>query len=117
MPASRRIAIVTSNYESAYPDPIKLETGEMVKTEKKETEWPGWIWCISQAGKVGWVPANYLILENGLYRVNRDYNAGELTVSIGERLQVLDSEAGWIWCEKANGLRGWVPLDHVRIEK
>jgi SH3-like domain-containing protein len=40
----------------------------------------------------------------------RDYDSRELSVAAGEALEVLEEVAGWAWCRRAGGERGWVPV-------
>jgi hypothetical protein len=42
-----------------------------------------------------------------------DYEATELSVSVGEELRMGKEESGWIWCTNQKGQSGWVPADHV----
>ena len=42
-----------------------------------------------------------------------DYEATELSVSVGEELRMGKEESDWIWCTNQKGKSGWVPADHV----
>ena len=42
-----------------------------------------------------------------------DYEATELSVSVGEELIMGKEESGWIWCTNQDGESGWVPAEHV----
>ncbi len=108
-------AKVIKNYKSAYPDPLIITAGQMLKIEQKESEWPGWTWCIDNNGKVGWVPSSYLDIDGNSARAAADYNANELTVEAGDELKLIKGEADWFWCEDSNGHLGWVPSECVEI--
>jgi len=34
-------------------DALTARKGERLSFERRETEWPGWIWCTKESGK-GW---------------------------------------------------------------
>ncbi|HEQ98090.1 MAG TPA: hypothetical protein ENO22_01970 [candidate division Zixibacteria bacterium] len=106
-------AKVAKSYKSAYPDPLILRSGQKLRTEEKESEWPGWTWCVDDDGRAGWVPSSYLQITENTARAITDYNANELTVDIGDELQLLEEESGWYWCENSNGERGWVPAECI----
>jgi uncharacterized protein YgiM (DUF1202 family) len=45
----------------------------------------------------------------------QDYDATELTVQVGQELEISDEEAGWYWCTDSEGESGWIPADHVEL--
>ncbi len=51
---------VIQQYEDSNPDPIILNTGDVVQLGeeyKEDAAWPNWIRCISKkTGKSGWTP-------------------------------------------------------------
>ena len=104
--------IVTTEHKSNYPNPLNLSKGTVVKTERKESEWAGWLWCITDDNK-GWIPDSYLIIDENETVVIKDYDATELNVEIGDKLGLHYTVNSWGWCETASGQQGWVPLDCV----
>ncbi|MFX1375161.1 MAG: SH3 domain-containing protein [Promethearchaeota archaeon] len=106
---------VIAEYRSPFPDPVKLQEHERVQIIKKESEWPGWVWCISKNGKEGWVPKSYLEIHGKSAILLQDYDATELTVAVGEELIIENQESGWIWGSNKEGKKGWVPLKNVKI--
>jgi len=106
---------VITEYKTPFPDPLRLQKGDVVQIEEKESEWPGWIWCISKEGKQGWVPYNYLEIQGATAKLAQNYDATELTVTLGEELIIENQESGWIWASNKEGKRGWVPLKNVKI--
>ncbi|MFW9773963.1 MAG: SH3 domain-containing protein [Candidatus Thorarchaeota archaeon] len=106
---------VISNYKSPFPNPLIIKKGDKLQIIEKESEWSGWIWCISEKGAEGWVPINYLDIQGNSAQSLRDYDATELTVAVGEELLIEDQESGWIWASNKAGKKGWVPLDNVKI--
>ncbi len=109
-------AVVTRNYKASYPDPIEFSEGAVLILGKKDPEWPGWVWCTNSAGKSGWVPEKIIVrqIETGL--AVTQYSARELTVNSGDVLTLISIESGWYWAETRQGITGWVPGDHLRIE-
>ena len=83
---------VIAKYISAFPEPLLLKRGELLRVENKKSEWPGWVWCISNDGKKGWIPKSYLKLKGKQYIMIHDYDATELTVSKGQELIIEKEE-------------------------
>lgn len=111
---------VIEDYRSPYPDPIVFQKGEKVKVGqefKEDPDWKNWIWCEGKNNKKAWVPKQYIDIRgmNGI--LNREYNAMELSVRVGEKLVVHEIVNGFGMSEKINGMRGWVPLKNMEIEK
>jgi len=111
---------VVKDYESPYPNSIVFQKGERVKVckeFKEDPDWQNWIWCEGKNGKKAWVPEDYLNSDgrNGMF--NREYNAMELSVQVGETLTVCEIVNGFGMSEKPDGSRGWVPMRNMEIEK
>ena len=111
---------VVKDYKSPYPKPIVFQKGERVKIGKEfkeDPDWQNWIWCEGKNGKKAWVPEEYLNVDgrNGMF--NREYNAMELSVQVGETLTVCEIVNGFGMSEKPDGTRGWVPMRNLEIEK
>ena len=109
-------ASVIQDYQAVYLYPIAFTAGETVQAIRRDTEYPGWIWCAGSSGKSGWVPERYLQIEGERATALRDYNAVELTVEVGEILTLLEIESGWAWVETGDGRCGWVPVHHLQVE-
>jgi len=109
------IVRVVVAYTCAYPNPLRVKEGEMVTAERRDCEWPGWIWCRSEAGVEGWLPEEFLTLNDqvGQAELKREVDATELTVAVGDELTLIDEVAGWIRCRAADGSVGWIPADNV----
>jgi len=108
---------VIAEYISAFPEPLLIKKGENLRVENKKSESHGWVWCISNDGKKGWIPKSYLKLKEKQYIVIQDYDATELTVSIGQEFVIEKEESGWIWVSNKNNNQGWIPLKNVKIIK
>ncbi len=108
-------ARVIQEWQVLYPDPIVLKAGEEVKLGQLDTEWPGWVWCVSEAGKGGWVPEKIIESHDERGRALADYTAAELAVGVGEELTLHNEESGWYWATNEAGQSGWVPASHVEL--
>jgi len=104
-------AKIVKSYITRFTDPIILKKGEHVKTGKKDNRWVGWIWCKTENGNEGWAPENILEINQTEALVTADYNATELSVAVGEELELFQRESGWVWCHRQNGDEGWIPLE------
>jgi hypothetical protein len=84
---------------------------------KDDPDWAGWVWCQGQDGKAAWVPQVHLQVqgESGLFMT--DYNAQELSVTVGELLQVHEIVNGFGMAEKRDGSHGWVPMKCLEPNK
>jgi uncharacterized protein YgiM (DUF1202 family) len=112
---NKKFCEVITDYKTPFPDPLRLQKGNVVKVEEKESEWPGWIWCITKEGKKGWVPNSYLDIQGKNAKLLQDYDATELTITIGEELTIENQESGWVWVSNKEGKKGWVPIRNVKI--
>ncbi len=110
-----RYGLVVKPHKSNFPDPLILSNGEMLTTSSRKSEWPGWIWCTTSEGNSGWVPEKYLTLKGDKAEVRCDYDATELDVSSGEKLEIFYEEADWAWCASSKGDKGWVPLENIQL--
>lgn len=108
-------AVVTKAHQSNYPNPLKISKGTVVAIERRETEWDGWLWGITQNNQ-GWIPESYLQVDGERAEFLKDYDATELNVAVGEKLSVLYELNGWHWCEKENGEAGWIPGECLKLE-
>jgi len=104
---------VIKPHQPSDADALTARKREHLSFERRETEWPGWIWGTNMAGRGGWVPENWVEIDGGSCVMKRDYNATELSVEVGEVLTVEFEESGWAWVTKEGGESGWVPLEHL----
>ena len=110
-------ARVIRDYRTQYANPIRFANGEIVGIAHRDTEWPAFIWTITQDdNNAGWAPFDWLTpLGDGRAEALRDYSAQELDVAIGDEVTLLHALGGWWWCEHADGACGWVPVEHLEV--
>jgi uncharacterized protein YgiM (DUF1202 family) len=112
---SPRVCRAISEYRAGYPDPISISAGQELAVGEKQSEWPGWLWCIDRDGKSGWVPEVYVERQDAVAVALCDYDAVELSVHAGEELILGTEESGWFWCTNRTGQSGWVPVEHLDL--
>jgi Variant SH3 domain len=107
---------VIKAYQSPYPDSLIFKKGDIVEVGKPFTgdpEWGNWLWCVGTDNLKAWVPKQYLNIIEKKGILNKDYNARELSVDVGENLFVHEIVNGFGMAEKANGKKGWVPMKYL----
>jgi hypothetical protein len=62
------------------------------------------------------VPERWVEFDGDFCILQRDYEAVELSVDVGEILTVEFTESGWAWATRESGQSGWVPLENLRQE-
>ena len=93
-----------------------MSEGDKLKIVKSnDNEWPGWVFCESENGRRGWVPANSIKMEGDGAVAHRSYVALEVTVMEGEIVRIENVESGWAWVTNMTDQTGWVPLKNLKI--
>jgi len=107
---------VIEAYQSPYPHPIIFHAGEEVTVGREFSEdpdWKDWVWCEGQHGNKAWAPKQYLKMEAGRGVFQTEYNALELSVSVGEVLKVYKVVNGFGMAENSEGRLGWIPMRNL----
>lgn len=116
---------ITRGYTTQYADPIRFKAGETIALTGRVDTWEDhadwvWLWAIAPDGREGWIPADVVDAPArthiGTARARRDYDARELTVLVGEKVELLETAGGWHLCRAADGRTGWVPVSHTDDE-
>lgn len=106
---------VIQRHRSEYPAPITFAKGApLFVGERYEGAqgWEDWYFCSTPGQRQGWVPAQvFSMTAPGAGVAMEDYTARELDVEVGERLEGGRELGGWLWCVRAGGEAGWVPLE------
>jgi len=108
---------VITAYKSPYPNPILFRKGEIVELSGEfhgDPDWVDWVWCVGQNENSAWTPKQFIEFEGSDWRLNRDYNALELSVDLGEILSITEIVNGFGLAEKYDGTIGWVPMKNLQ---
>ena len=81
-----------------------------------DPDWEGWVWCENSSGVKAWTPKQFLTIEGDTGTFVRDYDARELSITIGEQLSVSEIVNGFGMAEKTNGDKGWAPMKNLSPE-
>ncbi len=104
----RRARAIAAHRPSGEP-PLRVRAGQTVAVGRRDAEWPLWFRCRADGGGEAWIPEAWLERDGDRATLRADYDATELEVAVGDRLLVTHAYGGWLWAEKADGARGWVP--------
>ena len=87
---------IVRDYRTKYANPIRFAQGEIVTLGERDTEWPAFIWTVTEDGNAGWAPFDWLKpLDDGRGEALRDYSAQELDVDAGGAVTPLHELGGW----------------------
>lgn len=105
-------AMVMEAYPRPYETPIEADQGEVIQPltgGSMQTDFMGWTWCIANDGRAGWVPNGWCEPSADGWKLLRDYSALEHSVRRGDRLRLIFSESGFVFCEADSGEQAWLP--------
>ncbi|WP_411844699.1 SH3 domain-containing protein [Roseibacillus persicicus] len=99
-----------ADYEELDRNPLNLQLGQKVTVGEEDKTWPEWIWTQTENGLSGYVPKDYLDLDNSPQAtVTNEFDGTILKVSKGEVIESEFELGGWHWCHDDEGKKGWVP--------
>ena len=102
---------VREPYAIRYPDPIKVSAGAAVTVGRRDEQFTHWLWCRAEDGREGWVPERLLSSTNpGRAHLKEAYEATELPLAAGERVELVKEFDGFGWGECEDGRAGWFPM-------
>lgn len=84
-----------------------------------EPESPGWLWCRDSTGRSAWIHEDLLQPAPGetrrnRFRLKRNYDAVELSLSAGETVRLTESLDGFARVIDGGGRQGWLPLRNLK---
>ncbi|EDY80677.1 SH3 domain protein [Verrucomicrobiia bacterium DG1235] len=87
------------------------EKGERVSFIAFDPKNAAWFRGRDARGVVGYFPVGWFRIDEagGLAEALRDYDAAELTVAVGEEIELIESFGEWCRVETGQGL-GWIPV-------
>ena len=101
---------VIKGHSPSDPDGLQGEAGERLGYERRETKYPGWVWCRDAQGRESWTPEAWLRFEGDEAILLRDYTAREITLTAGDRVTIELEQNEWAMVVREDGERGWAPL-------
>ncbi|MCI0495650.1 hypothetical protein L0Z72_11665 [candidate division KSB1 bacterium] len=110
----------TREYLSPYPEPLIFQRGDVVEIGKEfqdDPDWKNWLWCEGANHIKAWVPKQFLKINGTKGIFNRDYDAKELSIAVGEELLIHEIVNGFGMAEKPDGAKGWVPMRNVELDE
>ncbi|WP_312117233.1 SH3 domain-containing protein [Brevibacillus reuszeri] len=111
-----KLYTVRTPHQSNYPNPIRLEVGQMVilgKLDDGPENWRNWRYCYTlDRQSEGWVPEQFIEKKGEHGVITEAYCAHELTVSGGEQVKFFRELNGWGWCQlNSTDEEGWIPME------
>ena len=104
---------VAREHNAAFTYAMVATEGDIVSVGKEDPEMPGWFWCKDSKSVEMWVPSTHLRIEGTTGVFNQPYNSIELTVEVGDVVQLLGEMLGWAECLDAKWRYGWVPSNKL----
>lgn len=102
--------LVVETWQPAYRRSLILSAGDRVTVGQQDTEWTSYRWCANEVGTGGWIPQDYLVMEeNGTATSTVDYSTAELSVEADAIVAGFQAAGDWTWCVADDGAAGWVP--------
>ena len=106
--------LVIKSHQPSFDYYLSLKKGEILTYERKPTESTGWIWGITTGGKSCWVPEAWVKIKGKQCEIMQNYSSKELTIEIGEIIEMDFIESGWVWIKNSNDEMGWIPEDCLK---
>jgi hypothetical protein len=106
---------VTKKYVREFEIAPRVNAGDEVRFAWYDQKNPGWFFGQTLAGIEGYFPTLWFNIqeESNRAEAQREYDAMELTVEVGQILEVLDTIGRWLLVRAENGSVGWVPKENV----
>lgn len=111
------------DYKKQDDTELDLKKGDHIKViEKDETSGWWYGYNIDSPKVYGFFPNNYLIQvdpSSKTYIVDFDFigeSPSELTIKIGEELELIEIKNGWCHVINSQKKKGWVPQDYIKLK-
>ena len=109
-----RVEAVTY-FRTPFPNPLFAPKGTVLRLRHHSDEKPGWAYGVSPDEKEGFVPRQWLKIEGNKATLQRDYDATELNLEVGDQLEVTMVLDGWFFARRPDGETGWIPERAVKV--
>ena len=104
---------VAREHTASFTYAMVASEGDVVSVGREDSEMPGWFWCKDSKSVEMWVPSTHLRIDETKGVFNQPYNSIELTVEVGDVVQLLGETLGWAECLDGKWRYGWVPSDKL----
>ncbi len=106
-----------ASHTRSFDETPRAEEGETIAFGHFDPKNPAWFFGRDARGIEGYFPSGWFdVFEaTGSARALRDYDAFELSVTDGERIEAEEEYGGWVLVVSSDG-RGWIPLSCVPQE-
>ncbi|MGP6207480.1 SH3 domain-containing protein [Cuniculiplasma sp. SKW3] len=105
---------VIKGHHRSYNLAPTFQSGTKVTMNRRDDEWPSWIWCTDDSGQCAWIPEQLLsLLDFNRAILKTFYDSNELTVEAGEIVYGSKNIDGWVWCRDSAGKEGWIPESNL----
>ena len=107
--------VISKAYESEFPIAPRIVNGEKVTYERVDPRNPKWFFGRDPRGIAGYFPIEWFTIDEIEMSAfaRSDYDATELSVSIGLPVEVERQYGGWLFVRTSRGKRGWIPSECV----
>ena len=106
---------IVKAHQRSFDTAPRTRVRDVVQPIRHDVDNPGWFYGMTPDGVEGYFPSEWFdIAADGSEAIaQREYDAMELTVAVGEQVECLDAVAGWILVQTADGRHGWVPQECI----
>ena len=104
---------ITASYSREFETAPRVAKGEVVHFEKLDPKNRHWFFGRDSRGATGFFPIGWFEVDGSTAIASRDYDAAELTVSIGSEVTIIERYGGWILVENSGG-KGWIPEESIK---
>jgi len=104
---------ITEAYTREFAVAPRASRGDVVHFEKVDPKNHHWFFGRDVRGVVGFFPVDWFQIDGQSAVASRDYDAAELSVSVGRPVTIIERYGGWLFVADG-GSRGWIPEQAVK---
>ena len=104
---------VAREHKASFTYAMVASEGDVVSVVREDPEMPGWFWCRDSKSVEMWVPSTHMKIDGAKGVFTQPYNSIELTVGVGDVIQLLGEVLGWAECLNVKWCYGWVPSNKL----
>lgn len=109
-----RYARVVQAHKDCCPDSVSGNEGDVfLLGGRHSADYPDFVWATAADNRCCWIPKAFLQQDGDFGRLVRDYIAREVTVAMGDMVEILEDIGGWLRIATHDGREGWIPAKSV----